>query len=234
MRKAKSAYIPNSTSRRQRIVYDNVKDYEERNSPIDSSKYVTSRHNSRSSACKSAVHRSPLVPDTYLAADGTVHKQYVNDGLHVSEADHPTKNVIHIPGKYHEHYRQWLSVDEVPLNLKHKFGTQQTSELLKDELKVHDTLSHIHNRGHVDKKSIKDDSDELVPEMLPTDEPSESIRDYYDLGNHLRYVIGHGYPLPNLTSQKEYVHNANVSKEYLSDWSNVESPYRRKKDWLSK
>jgi hypothetical protein len=54
------------------------------------------------------------------------------------------------------------------------------------------------------------------------------------LSNHLRHCVSHGYPVLIRKSYKESVHNADVSKEYLADPRNLESPYRRKKDWLGK
>lgn len=82
------------------------------------------------------------------SADGTVYKHFERgDRSKEVVIDYPTQNIIHIPGKYHEHYRQTVSHNEIPANIKAKFGSRNTRELLKDELKVHDTLSKIYNTG---------------------------------------------------------------------------------------
>lgn len=172
----------------------------------------------------------------YRAADGTVYKYYtpLSNDIKIEEINYPTKNVIHIPGKYHEHYRQWANVDEIPTNIKHKFGSRRTNELLKDELKVHDTLSQIYNTGlnrkHMEIPQPSEEAQENTNELID----NESVSTYYDLSNHLRYVISRGYPILARTSHKQDIHNWNLNKEFLADFKeNVESPYRRKKDWLS-
>ena len=206
--------------------------------------------------------------NVYKAADGTVYKHY-DAGTHfVEEIDYPTKNVIHIPNKYHERYRQSLNVTEVPQNIKHKFGTAQTARLLDDQVRVHSALSKIYNSGII-KKYDKTDERVLATQRVDGDaqrtaaaalakagvtiveRPTTSARrhrkekeentsidttaggtDYYDLGNHLRHVIAHGYPQRAGKSWSKWVHNADLSKEFLSDVKNVDSPYRRHKDWL--
>jgi hypothetical protein len=231
LRKAKSAYIPNSHQRRARTVYNNQNEYEMYELNFEKTAAPSAR-----SSNNRLLFRNNMA-DSYRSADGTIYKHYKlidTDNVQVKEAEYPTKNVIHIPGKYHEYYRQWLNLNQVPKNLQHKFGSKQTAKLLENEIKVNDTLSQIHNRG-MEKKSIKDDPCSVRNDD-GKDESSESVCDYYDLGNHLRHVISHGYPDASLikSSFKESVHNESVSQQYLSDWSNVESPYRRKKDWLSK
>lgn len=91
----------------------------------------------------------------YRAADGTVYRHYHKDNADTIVANYPTKNVIHVPGRYHEHYRQWATFDEIPTNIKAKFGTNDTKELLKDELRVHDTLSEIYNAGITNIQNLK-------------------------------------------------------------------------------
>lgn len=89
--------------------------------------------------------------DCKRAADGTFYSLYrpLNSNLAESVTiDYPTRNVIHVPRRYHEKYRQWVTYDEIPANIKHKFGAYQTQELLKDNIKVHNTLSRIYNAGN--------------------------------------------------------------------------------------
>lgn len=181
--------------------------------------------------------------DIYRSADGTVYKHFERgDRSKEVVIDYPTQNIIHIPGKYHEHYRQTVSHNEIPANIKAKFGSRNTRELLKDELKVHDTLSKIYNTG-VERKYIKNDEEiaaraktsrSIDGEENNNEGLSDSVATYYDLSNHLRYTVSRGYPKTVRTSHKEDVHNLELTKMFFSDKDNLDSPYRRKKDWLSK
>ena len=67
----------------------------------------------------------------YRSADGTQFKHITSNGLQTTVIDYPSKNVIHIPGKYHELYRTSVEINEIPQNIKHKFGSIQTEQLLK-------------------------------------------------------------------------------------------------------
>jgi hypothetical protein len=176
------------------------------------------------------VSDEPLKATTnyYKSAIGTEYKTYYENGFKVQEINPPTKNVIHVPGEYHELYRQYVTLDEVPSNIRAKFGSKNTESILKDQLKVHDTLSEIHNQSLVKKV------DKSVNQESTRTDSSRIDNDYYDLGNHLRHCVSHGFPVLIRKSFKESVHNADVNKEYLADPHNTESPYRRKKDWLGK
>lgn len=167
----------------------------------------------------------------YKSADGTQYKIYNAPGHAVKEIDYPSKNVIHVPGKYHELYRQSATSEEVPQNIKHKFGSRTTNELLKDELKVHDTLSFLNNSG-INKKNDKTENGTAAIDLNKPNALDTQFSVYYDIGNHLRHAVCHGWPTVVKKSSKEEVHNAELSKEFLSDPKNVESPWRRKKDWL--
>lgn len=91
---------------------------------------------------------------------------------------------------------------------------------------------HIHNQDAVSNETSK--SDETSPGNRVSDNNnSDAVATYYDLSNHLRYAVGRGYPWATRTSHKQDVHNLDVSKSFLADKDNVDSPYRRKKDWLS-
>ena len=185
----------------------------------------------------SQVSTGPLeYVDSYVAADGTEYKIYNGPSGHtVKEVNCPSRNVIHVPGKYHEHYRNTVVNDEVPQNIKHRFRTEQTNELLKDQLKVHDTLSHIQNSGIIKKNDKTEDEPGATLGEVDRLKAERSVSDYYDLGNHLRHIVCHGYPTVIKQSHKETVHNNELSKEYLADWKqNVESPWRRRKDWIGK
>jgi hypothetical protein len=169
--------------------------------------------------------------ENYVSADGTEYKIYnAPSGHTVKQVNCPTRNIIHVPGKYHEHYRNTVVESEVPQNIKHKFRAVHADELLKDQLKVHDTLSQIQNSGIIKKN---DKTEDVMNSNNIEFKMEKKLSDYYDLGNHLRHAISHGYPTVYKVSHKEDVHNNDVSKEYLSEWDlNVKTPWRRRKDWI--
>ena len=175
--------------------------------------------------------------DVYKSANGTrITRIHADDKTYEEIIDYPSKNVIHMPGKYHEHYRQSLETFEVPENIRHKFGSKQTEKLLEDRVKVHDTLSQLHNKGINKKhdKVVKSANIGEEEEQQQKLKKKSSIMEYYDLSNFLRHSVSHGYPVVVEKSSKEEVHNADVSRQYLSDLKNIESPHRRRKDWLGK
>ena len=65
-------------------------------------------------------------------------------------------------------------------------------------------------------------------------EESRKSKDYYDIGNYIRHTVCHGYPTVYRKSTKELDYNEDINKNYLSDIKNIDSRYRRKKDWLGK
>jgi hypothetical protein len=213
--------------------YDWTKSYDLHNDILGAKKnqpYSSVINNNREAA-------GPNV-DLYKSANGTVFKHYSVSGenqMKIEQIDYPTKNVIHVPGKYHEHYRQYASVEEIPQNLRHKFRTRETEKLLKDEIKVHDTLAKIYNQGVYRKQNKEKDELNKIENItnISAYNKNDKHHDYNELGNILRHTVSHGIPITFNTGLKEEVHNNEVSKLYLSDPSNIESPYRRKKDWLS-
>lgn len=220
----------------QRRDYDPTRSYKLHNRllNLNNSRPTTSMPNT-SRGCP------PNSTNCYQAADGTIYKKYLNPANNqiIEEIDYPTKNVIHVPGKYHELYRQWATYDEIPNNLKHKFRSDQTAKLLQDEIKVHDTLAKIYNTG-VAKKNNKDESEVKQIEQIVNKTPhGETViiddskhKDYNELGHLLRHTVSHGNPITYRSGLKEEVHNGDVSKIYFADEKNLDSPYRRKTDWL--
>lgn len=87
----------------------------------------------------------------------------------------------------------------------------------------------------MNRKNVKDpetnriNSDDETSSAIDT-----SVATYYDLSNHLRHAVSRGYPKSARKSHKQTVHNLELSQMFLADKENVESPYRRKKDWLCK
>ena len=227
LRKAKSSYAINPrNSSRENTSELNLNSYKLLGNVMDSQSNRTFQPN----VLFNSLDKIPA--EVYKAADGTVFKRYETNGEQIDVIDYPSKNVIHTPGKYHELYRTSLKPDEVPSNIKHKYGARETNNLLENQVKVHDTISAIQNYG-VHKKTNKDNliANELEKEMgLVLNKKKENS--YYDLGNYLRHAVCHGYPSMIKTTLKEDVHSGDVNKQHLSDLKNIESPYRRKKDWL--
>lgn len=171
----------------------------------------------------------------YTTGDGTHYRQVEADGMVQTTIDYP-KNALHIPGKYHEPYRHSVVSDEIPQNLRHKFGTDDTNYLLSDQVKVHDTLSSIQNAGIIKKvdkleKTEFSDNDRYLNRKKTVGNKNE---DYYDLGNYLRYAVCRGYPSINQKGTTFYDYNPETSKNFLADKTNYESSHRRTKDWLGK
>jgi hypothetical protein len=177
--------------------------------------------------------------DQYLAADGTTYKLYSGPtGNGIKEVNCPTRNILHVPGKYHEHYRNTLVESEIPQNIKHKFRLSglKSFDLTRDQLKVHDTLTHIQNGGII-KKNDKIADSQFQIQIDNTAGANGKLSDYYDLGNHLRHAIAHGYPTVHEKSHNGRVYNEDVSKQFLDEavWSeNVQTPWRKRKDWIGK
>ena len=232
MRKTKSS-LAFQNRHKPTEMYDNLKSYQLNGDILNTSKGARFEP-SRFLNVETLYEPKLDYVENYVAADGTQYKIYnAPSGHTVKEVDCPTRNIIHVPGKYHEHYRSTLVESEVPQNIKHKFRTIQTNELLKDQLKVHDTLSHIQNSGIIKKNDKTDDVPNLDKAGLIME---QKLSDYYDLGNHLRHAISHGFPTVLKKSHTVEVHNENVSKEFLGEWEeNVKGfPWRRRKDWIGK
>jgi hypothetical protein len=193
--------------------------------------------------CPSSGREATAPPNgsVYKSADGTIYRHSVDaNNVLTEEIDPPTKNVIHVRGKYHELYRQSATLADLPQSLNHKFKPRgiaaNTSQLLSDEVKVHDTLAKIYNNG-VNKKHNRDvEQNKEIAALLSSRRTSavNKHRDYDDLGNLLRHSVQRGKTIVYDMGHVKEVHNDEVSRLYLSDQKNIDSPYRRKTDWLSK
>ena len=176
-------------------------------------------------------NKFPGTADFYTSADGCQYKKIESDGMIQTTIDYP-KNALHIPGEYHELYRHSAISEEIPQNIRHKFGTRDTHNLLRDQVRVHDTLSVIQNAGIIKKvdKSKQEDFSEHKQFLKTQHATSNKNEDYLDLGNYLRHAVCHGYPLVNSKGTTFYDYTPEINKEFLSDKSNYTSPYRRTKD----
>lgn len=191
-----------------------------------------------SPSSKNTLKESSIFPNEcefYKSADGTQYKRMgTGDGCIETTVDFP-KNVLHIPGKYHEHYRHCVVAEEIPQNLKAKFGSKHTEYLLKDQVKVHDTLSAIQNHGIIKKvDKTKSEHYENDDRMSNPRAPGNKNEDYLDLGNYLRHAVCHGYPTINARGTTFYDYNPETNREFLSDKDNYTKQNRRTKDWLGK
>lgn len=90
------------------------------------------------------------------------------------------------------------------------------------------------NRKHSHAKESKDRNGDQNRPSSAIGLDDKSVATYYDLSNHLRHAVSRGYPKASRQSHKQSVHNLQVSKMFLAEKENVDSPYRRQKDWLSK
>ena len=225
MRKTKSS-LAFQNRRKPTDVYDSLKSYQLNGDILNSSKGVKFDSSRSVTTGDLYVPKSEYI-ESYVAADGTEYKIYnAPSGHTVKEVNCPTRNIIHVPGKYHEHYRSTVVESEIPQNIKHKFRTIHVDQLLKDQLKVHDTISHIQNSGIIKKNDKTDDV--MIVKNLELKTETKNLSEYYDLGNHLRHAISHGYPTVHVKSHNVEVHNAQLSKEYLSLWEEnvMSSPWR--------
>ncbi len=119
-------------------------------------------------------------------------------------------------------------------NLRHKFGDQDINDVLKDQVKVHDTLSLIQNAGIIKKADQAISQPDLRSGLVKNNDYYRKNEDYLDLGNYLRHAICHGFPIMGLRSTTSYDFNPNINKEYLSDKMNIDSKYRKRKDYHGK
>jgi hypothetical protein len=126
------------------------------------------------------------------------------------------------------------NLSNVPSNIKHKFGSRLTDELLSEQVKVNQSLAGINKQNKVSvwlpvEKPMKDDV--TVDEFVKKDE-AKNTEPLEDISNYLRSAICHGLPMKKNMTSKQLIHSAFVNKQHLSDPNNYNSPNRRKKDWL--
>lgn len=169
----------------------------------------------------------------YTSANGITYERTSSDGVVQTTLDFP-KNALDIPGKYHELYRHSVVSDEIPQNIRHKFGSKDTKQLLADQVKVHDTLSSIQNAGIIKKVDRTKSTSYLNTDKIMVEKysPAHKNEDYLDLGNYLRHAVCRGFPLVNSKGTTFYDYNPDTSKKFLHDKDNFQNANRRTKDWL--
>lgn len=205
----------------------------ESNEVVESNQSNQRRHIGYTSAYPT-LRDTDLLPNEnsfYTSGDGTQYKKIDSDGCIQTTVDFP-KNALHIPGKYHELYRHSVVSSEIPQNLRHRFGTKDTNELLIDQVKVHDTLSSIQNSGII--KKVDRTKENEMDKYRTRNNPKNKNEDYLDLGNYLRHTVSHGYPMVDSRGTTFYDYSPDTNQKFLSDKNNYTSPHRRTKDYLGK
>lgn len=117
---------------------------------------------------------------------------------------------------------------QVPQNIRHRFRSNITAQLLSDKDKV------TRDRLDSDYENIKKRSSSLtISHRSQTALPS-SNPDYTKISNDLRTTVCRGHPVERRSHSKT-VHNEEIFKGYEQENNNKHSNlYRRKKDWLGR
>ncbi|CAF1477794.1 unnamed protein product [Adineta steineri] len=112
---------------------------------------------------------------------------------------------------------------QVPQNIRHRFRSTTTSQLLADQYKVERDRAEL-ERGNIKKKTIV---------YQPTQKNvAASDPDYEKLSNDLRSTVCRGKPVQRRSHTKT-VHNEEIFKDFFKE--NTQSNlHRRKKDWLGR
>jgi len=112
---------------------------------------------------------------------------------------------------------------QVPQNIRHRFRSTITAELLSDKDKVErdkNDLEYV-----IIKKQIPIYHRSQI--ILPSSNP-----DYTKMSNDLRTTVCHGHPVQRRSHSKT-VHNEEIFKDYDENDKKL-NLYRRKKDWLGR
>ncbi|CAF1180389.1 unnamed protein product [Rotaria sp. Silwood1] len=111
---------------------------------------------------------------------------------------------------------------QVPQNIRHRFRSTITAELLLDKDKVE------RDKNDLEYVNIKQN---IPIYRRPQTTFSSSNPDYTKISNDLRCTVAHGYPVQR-SSHSKTIHNQDIFKSHQDDQqSNL---YRRKKDWLAR
>ncbi|CAF0772164.1 unnamed protein product [Adineta ricciae] len=113
---------------------------------------------------------------------------------------------------------------QVPQNIRHRFRSTITSELLADRDKVERDKDEL---LYANVKQRPPAYQQRQPEQPKTTDP-----DYATLSNDLRSTVCRGIPVQRRSHTKT-VHNEDIFKEYFQD-DHQPSVHRRRKDWLGR
>ncbi|CAF0744226.1 unnamed protein product [Didymodactylos carnosus] len=127
----------------------------------------------------------------------------------------------------------------VPQNVRHRFRSKITDQLLCDNCQVNDALKYIDIQYVPNRSRLSNHTEQIRPmtstgltstSLLSLNDPHQS-EDYYNISNDLRNSVCHGFPVKR-SSHSKNVHNAQLVQEHFSSTKNFNSAFRRKKDWL--
>jgi hypothetical protein len=111
----------------------------------------------------------------------------------------------------------------VPQNIRHRFRSIITSQLLADKDKVERDKNELQYVNIKQKTPISYRSQTSFASTNP---------DYTKISNDLRSVVCHGHPVQR-RSHSRTVHNEEIFKNYFQN-KEQSSLYHRKKDWLGR
>ncbi len=129
------------------------------------------------------------------------------------------------------------NLSNVPSNIKHRFGSKVTDELLSEQGKVNSALASLESKQGKVRVLLPSDKQVNDPDAvvnLEKKNEENNIEPLEDISNYLRSAICHGLPMKKHMTSKQLIHSAFVNKQHLSDPNNYNSTNRRKKDWLGK
>ncbi|UJR08907.1 hypothetical protein I4U23_013161 [Adineta vaga] len=137
-----------------------------------------------------------------------------------STANFDINRAIEFEGDYYTNVNGY----EVPQNIRHRFRSTITSELLSDKDKVERDKNEL----------LYTNSRQRTPAFYhqPKQTVAVSDPDYAKLSNDLRSTVCRGIPVQRRSHTKT-VHNEDIFKEYFQD-DQPGSIHRRKKDWLGR
>jgi len=136
-----------------------------------------------------------------------------------SRASFDTNSMIEFEGDYYTEVNGY----QVPQNIRHRFRSLITSELLSDKAKVE------HDKNELEYVNIKQRTPiyHRSQTNLPKSDP-----DYAKLSSDLRTTVCRGNPVQRRSHSKT-VHNEDIFKNHFQD-NKDPSLYRRNKDWLGR
>ncbi|CAF1618461.1 unnamed protein product [Rotaria magnacalcarata] len=129
-----------------------------------------------------------------------------------------SKDIINDDGDYYTDVNGY----QVPQNIRHRFRSKITTELLADKNKVE------HDKHTLESINAKQPTPIYRRSQTTL---TRSNSDYAKISNDLRYTVAHGNPVERQSHSKT-VHNQELFKNLQDD--NKFNPNRRRKDWLAR
>lgn len=137
-----------------------------------------------------------------------------------SETNIGVPSIIDDDGEYYTEINGY----QIPQNIRHRFRSNITAQLLSDRDKVERDKNEL---AYVNIKQRHRTTPIIV------EQPQTVINtDYSKISNDLRTVVCRGHPVQR-SSHSKMVHNANIFKDLQADDKHG-NLHRRKKDWLGK